>query len=48
MEGSGPRWALIAQLFDTQCKRLGLNRERVGEAEQVNTFVRPRKQLSLF
>ncbi len=48
MEGTGKRWALIAQLFETQCKRLGLNRERLGEAEQAHTFVRPRKQLTLF
>jgi DNA repair photolyase len=48
MEGTGKRWALTAQLFETQCKRLGLNRERVGEIEPAHTFVRPRKQLSLF
>jgi DNA repair photolyase len=48
MQGAGKRWELIEQLFQTQCKRLGLNRERVGEGEQANTFVRPRKQLSLW
>jgi DNA repair photolyase len=48
MHGIGPRWALIEQLFETQCKRLGLNRERVGEHASESTFVRPKKQLSLW
>lgn len=29
MTGKGPRWRIISKLFETQCKRLGLN-ERVG------------------
>jgi DNA repair photolyase len=48
MTGVGQRWAMVEQLFETQCKRLGLNRERVGEHESVATFVRPKKQLSLW
>jgi DNA repair photolyase len=48
MHGVGKRWALIEQLFDTQCRRLGLNRERIGEGEQTATFVRPKRQLSLW
>ena len=48
MQGTGKRWALIEQLFETQCKRLGLNRERVGEQARLATFVRPKRQLTLF
>lgn len=33
MRGSGPRWDALAQLFELQCRRLGLNRQRVGEQE---------------
>jgi DNA repair photolyase len=31
MRGSGPRWDALEQLFEIQCRRLGLNRKRVGE-----------------
>jgi DNA repair photolyase len=48
MHGVGKRWAMIEQLFETQCKRLGLNPERIGEAESGSTFQRPKRQLSLF
>jgi DNA repair photolyase len=50
MEGTGKRWAMIEQLFETQCKRLGLNvnREGVSATDARATFARPRKQLSLF
>jgi DNA repair photolyase len=48
MEGVGKRWAMVELLFETQCKRLGLNRERVGAHESASTFVRPEKQLSLW
>jgi DNA repair photolyase len=48
MHGVGKRWALIEQLFETQCKRLGLNPERIGEGEKASTFVRPKRQLTLW
>jgi DNA repair photolyase len=48
MQGTGERWSMIEQLFETQCKRLGLNETRIGEAEQQNTFMRPTKQLALW
>jgi DNA repair photolyase len=48
MAGSGHRWRMVADLFDAQCRRLGLNQERVGEAEVRASFVRPRRQLTLF
>jgi DNA repair photolyase len=48
MRGSGARWDMIERLFEAQCRRLGLNRERVGEADVAPTFARPRRQLALF
>lgn len=48
--GTGKRWAMIEQMFETQCRRLGLN-VRNDAAEPVmqrTTFRRPQKQLSLF
>jgi hypothetical protein len=41
---------MIEQMFDTQCKRLGLNR-RDDAAEPLSPkapFTRPTRQLSLF
>jgi DNA repair photolyase len=46
MQGQGPRWQVIEDLFTLHCKRLGLNRER--DAMTESTFQRPRSQLSLF
>jgi DNA repair photolyase len=48
MSGTGKRWAIIEQLFDRQCKRLGLNEERIGEMEGRPTFRRPTRQLALW
>jgi len=48
MRGVGKRWAMIEQLFDIQCKRLGLNEERVGQGETRATFRRPTRQLALW
>jgi DNA repair photolyase len=45
--GKGPRWTMIEQLFDAQCARLGLNKERIS-SDVPSTFRRPEKQLSLF
>ncbi len=45
MTGSGARWEIIRQLFDTTCKRLGMN--EVTPAERM-PFRRPRAQLGLF
>jgi DNA repair photolyase len=35
MRGSGPRWEAIEALFEIQCRRLGLNRERERAPEAV-------------
>lgn len=45
--GLGPRWAIIEKIFDTNCARLGLNKERIS-SDGPSTFLRPKKQLSLF
>jgi DNA repair photolyase len=45
MSGTGPRWRVIEQLFETHVKRLGMNQER---PEEPTTFRRPVAQLSLF
>jgi DNA repair photolyase len=46
MHGIGPRWQAIEALFETQCRRLGLN-VREG-AEMPSGFRRPERQASLF
>lgn len=51
MVGRGPRWAAIEALFETQCRRLGLNAE--GEdadelEEERSAFRRPTAQTELF
>jgi DNA repair photolyase len=48
MRGTGERWSMVEQLFEAQCKRLGLNEQRIGEAERRGTFRRPSKQLALW
>lgn len=48
MRGTGKRWAMVEQLFEMQCKRLGLNQERVGEGQTRTTFRRPTRQLALW
>jgi len=49
MRGHGKRWELIEQLFETQCRRLGLNqREADAHRGPSGTFKRPTKQLGLF
>ncbi len=36
MTGKGPRWQIISKLFETQCKRLGLNqRQGAGTAAEL-------------
>jgi DNA repair photolyase len=40
--GKGPRWTMIEQLFDAQCARLGLNKERIS-SDVLSTFRRPEK-----
>ena len=45
MRGTGARWEIVRQLFDTTCKRLGMN--EVSPAER-KPFRRPRAQLGLF
>jgi DNA repair photolyase len=48
--GEGARWKMIETLFDTQCKKLGLNARELNEdAEtEATTFRRPSRQGSLF
>ena len=50
MSGKGSYWETVEALFQTQCRRLGLNAEGSMPATEGNTFRRPRevKQLSLF
>jgi DNA repair photolyase len=48
MQGQGKRWQMIEQLFDTQCRRLGLNQNSVADNTPPPTFERPKRQLALF
>ncbi len=49
MRGHGKRWELIEQLFETQCRRLGLNqRDANAHHGPGATFKRPTRQLALF
>lgn len=49
MRGEGVRWGVIEQMFQTQCKRLGLNiRERSKPDAATTPFRRPTRQLPLF
>lgn len=52
MEGTTPRWAMTARLFDTTCTRLGMEPREVptdaDAAEARSTFQRPSAQGSLF
>ena len=48
--GSGPRWEAIENLFELECRRLGLNAQEEDEARRprARTFRRPQTQASLF
>jgi len=46
MQGKGPRWQVIDDLFELHCKRLGMNRQ--VDAMTQSSFERPRAQLALF
>ena len=49
MQGQGPRWQVVEDLFELQCKRLGIQTTRTGmDMPVANTFERPRGQLTLF
>lgn len=50
MTGSGPRWEAAQYLFDSTCRRLGLNGKRQTEfdEEAITTFRRPGGQIGLF
>ena len=53
MQGHGPRWELIDNLFELQAKKLGFIGTRDDmfgskEPERISTFERPRRQLALF
>ena len=52
MNGEGPRWKVISDLFEMHCKRLGIRTSRTGmDARESNTFERPARandQLELF
>ena len=51
MVGRGARWAAIEALFETQCRRLGLNTEHGKEEEEeerASAFRRPTAQSELF
>ncbi len=47
MRGVGPRWEVIESLFEIECRRLGLNQERVGGAGK-KAFRRPAAHATLF
>jgi DNA repair photolyase len=48
MRGRGEQWKSIEWLFDSQCKKLGLNLQRNGEKRPpIKTFKRPSPQLEL-
>jgi DNA repair photolyase len=50
MHGTGPRWQAIEALFDTTCRKLGLDRGSAGRASEPSrsTFRRPDPQGTLF
>ncbi|MDZ4805014.1 MAG: PA0069 family radical SAM protein [Candidatus Eisenbacteria bacterium] len=50
MTGAGPRWEAARYLFDSTCRRLGLNGKRQTEFDEdvATTFRRPGDQLGLF
>jgi len=52
MEGSSPRWKMVSRLFDTTCRRLGIDAGEVPadmDADRARaTFCRPSDQLDLF
>ncbi len=41
MEGVGPRWAAISNLFEIECRRLGFNRDKGEAGARTATFRRP-------
>jgi DNA repair photolyase len=49
MTGTGKRWHMVEQLFEAQCRRLGINRrdDAALPPEPRATFRRPSRQLSL-
>jgi DNA repair photolyase len=51
MQGHGPRWQVVQDLFELQCKRLGIQTTRTGMDMNIavtSTFRRPHGQLDLF
>jgi DNA repair photolyase len=48
MAGVGRRWAIVQQVFDKQCARLGLNAHEDARPPQGSSFRRPTRQLALF
>ncbi len=48
MSGQGKRWQQVEQMFEVQCRRLGLNKQRVADEPMPSTFTRPKRQLALF
>lgn len=48
MEGSGQRWAMLQQMFELQCKRLGMNAREDTGVMAGTRFKRPTRQLALF
>ena len=49
MRGKGARWAMVEQMFDKVCARVGLTPDRSEEMPaEESSFRRPRAQLELF
>lgn len=48
--GQGARWEMIEQLFETHCRKLGMNAARLIEEDDApaTTFKRPSRQGVLF
>jgi DNA repair photolyase len=36
MSGEGPRWEIVASLFETHCRKMGLNETERGEVEELD------------
>jgi DNA repair photolyase len=47
-EGRGPRWEIIENLFEVECRRLGLNETHEPKLPRASTFRRPTRQGTLF
>jgi len=47
MQGTGTRWAMMQQMFELQCRRLGINARDDTSVPTSHRFRRPTRQLAL-